>query len=167
MKNIEVYHRTTFSIKNHRYTNLLEEKRFTDVNQLWVSDLFYFPLEDRLYYVVLLMDIYSRKIVGYSLADNMKAENNIATLRMALNLKGITDYKNTLIHHSDRGSQYVSDNYTNLLTQYGILISMCNVVYENTHSERVNGTIKNEYLNRWNIKNYKELKKKLPQAIEN
>ena len=160
-------HRTTYSVKSNRFSNLLSGQRFTDVNQVWVSDIFYFPLNNKHYYVVLIMDIYSRKIVGYSVADNMRAENNINALQMALTLRGIKNYKNTLIHHSDRGSQYVSDDYTNLLEDYGIRISMCIDVLENAHSERANGTIKNEYLNRWSINNFEELKIKTQQAISN
>jgi transposase InsO family protein len=160
-------HRTTFSVKSNRFTNLLGGKWFTDVNQVWVSDLFYFPLNDKHYYVVLIMDVYSRKIVGYSVADNMRAENNINALQAALTLRGINDYKKELIHHSDRGSQYVSDDYTNLLDDYGIAISMCIDVLENAHSERANGTIKNEYLSRWSITDFAELKIKVKLAIDN
>lgn len=160
-------HRTTFSVKSNRFTNLLSGKWFTDVNQVWVSDIFYFPLNNRHYYVVLIMDIYSRKIVGYSVADNMRAENNINALQMALTLRGIKNYKNKLIHHSDRGSQYVCDDYTNLLEDYGIGISMCKDVLENAHSERANGTIKNEYLNRWVIRTFEDLKIKMKQAVNN
>lgn len=160
-------HRTTYSVKRNRFTNLLGGKRFTDVNQVWVSDLFYFPLKDKHYYVVLIMDVYSRKIVGYSAADNMRAANNITALQTALTLRGINNYKKQLIHHSDRGSQYVSDDYTNLLADYGIAVSMCIDVLENAHSERANGTIKNEYLNRWSITDFDELKIKVKLAVSN
>lgn len=159
--------RTTYSYKGHRYPNLLIGKRFTDVNQIWSSDITYFPLEGRHYYITFIMDVYSRRIVGYSLANNMRAENNVAALKMALNLRGIQDYENKLIHHSDKGSQYISTNYTNLLEDFGIQISMCQQVLENAHIERVNGTIKNEYLHRWDIKNLKDLKNGLQKAVNN
>jgi len=149
--------RTTLSVKSHRYSNLLGGRRFTDVNQVWSSDLFYFQVGLKYYYVVLIMDVYSRRIIGYSVADNMRAENNLAALRMALTLRGVSDFEEKLIHHSDRGSQYISDDYTDLLEAYGILISMCNEVYENAHIERANGTIKNDYLKRWNIPDGKNL----------
>lgn len=159
--------RTTRSVKSARYRNLLQGKKFTNVNQIWVSDLFYFALGNRHYYVVLLMDAYSRRIIGYSVADNMRAENNIKALNMALNLRGIACYEYHLIHHSDRGGQYISDDYTNLLEDYKIQISMCTDVLENAHSERVNGTIKNEYLARWHIANAEHLQQRLPTAINN
>jgi len=159
--------RTTYSYKGHRYPNLLIGSRFTDVNQVWSSDITYFPLEGRHYYITLIMDVYSRRIVGYSLADNMRAENNVKALKMALNLRGVQDYDNKLIHHSDKGTQYISADYTNLLEDFGIQISMCQEVLENAHIERANGTIKNEYLHRWDIKNLKDLKKSLPKAVNN
>jgi putative transposase len=167
LKLVENPVRTTKSIKNRRYSNLLCDKRFTDVNQVWVSDIFYFGLNGTHYYVTLIMDGYSRRIVGYALADNLRAENNLSALQMALTLRGKDSYENELIHHSDRGAQYVSDAYTNLLSAYGIQVSMCVDVLENAHSERVNGTIKNDYLSRWPIHTYAELKHRLPMAIDN
>lgn len=157
--------RTTFSIKSNRYTNLLVGKKFTDVNQLWSSDITYLYVLEKFYYLVFVMDVYSRRIIGYSIADNMRAENNFEALKMALTLRGITNYQKHLIHHSDKGSQYISDIYTETLENYGIEISMCDEVYENTHIERVNETIKNQYLNRMEIKNEKELSQKVEQVI--
>lgn len=158
--------RTTWSVKNRRYRNLLGGRRFTGVNQVWSSDLFYFQMNGRHYYVVLIMDVYSRRIVGHSVADNMRAENNVAALRMALTLRGVANFRQGLVHHSDRGSQYVSDDYTELLEAFGILISMCDDVYENTHIERANGTIKNDYLNRWDNRDEGTLFKNVDRAVE-
>lgn len=157
--------RTTYSVKSNRYRNLLAYKEFTDVNQVWSSDIFYFPLKGRHYYVVLIMDVYSRRIIGYNAADNLRAENNIAALEMALSLRGIKNYQQKLIHHSDRGTQYISDDYTNLLEDYNIQISMCIDVLENAHIERANGIIKNDYLKRWTINNFNQLKYRLKMAV--
>ena len=112
------------------------------------------------------MDVYSRRIIGYNIADNMRAENNLSSLKMALQIRDIKDYEQHLIHHSDKGTQYASDTYTELLEQYGIRISMCDEVYENTHIERVNDTIKNQYLKRMEINNREELKMKLDEVIK-
>lgn len=166
LKSIEKQTRTTYSVKSSRYKNLLAEEVFHSINQLWSSDITYFHLSDKFFYIVFIMDVYSRRIVGYSLADNMRSENNLLALQRALKLRGIRDYEGHLIHHSDKGSQYVSDDYTALLEQYGIRISMCNEVYENTHIERVNDTIKNQYLKRWDIDNVKELSYKLADAVK-
>lgn len=157
--------RTTFSVKSNRYGNLLQDKRFTDVNQVWVSDITYYKLGEETYYIVLIMDVYSRRIVGWSVADNMRAENNMSALQMALNLRGIKNYFGRLIHHSDKGGQYIFNDYTELLNDYGIAVSMCDIVYENAHIERVNGTIKNQYLYRWSITNFIQLRKKLDDAV--
>jgi transposase InsO family protein len=166
LKAVEKQTRTTHSIKSNRYRNLLVEKKFTDVNQLWSSDITYVFCLEKFYYLVLLMDVYSRRIIGYNLADNMRAENNFNALKMALNLRGVDHYHQHLIHHSDKGSQYASDIYTETLDAYGVLISMCEEVYENTHIERANETIKNQYLGRMEIKNEKDLLQKVKQVIE-
>lgn len=158
--------RTTHSVKNNRYFNLLGGKSFTDVNQVWSSDIFYFQIGVKHYYVVLIMDVYSRRIIGYSAANNMRAENNVNALQMALTLRGIRDYKGQLIHHSDRGSQYICNDYTELLEDYGIQISMCRDVLENAHIERANGRIKNDYLSRWPITKPHTLPKWLQKAVE-
>ena len=166
LKTLEKPVRTTYSVKSNRYRNLLTGKRFTAVNQLWSSDITYLFCLDRFYYLVMIMDVYSRRIVGYSLADNMRAENNLEALRMALSLRGIDHYQHSLIHHSDKGAQYVSDIYTDILESYGIQISLCEEVYENTHIERLNDTIKNQYLNRMEIKSVSHLKRKVDQVID-
>jgi putative transposase len=111
------------------------------------------------------MDVYSRRIIGYHISDNMRAENNLAALKMALELRGIDNYGQGLIHHSDKGTQYASDGYTQTLEGYEIKISMCNEVYENTHIERVNDTIKNQYLNRMEVKNKKQLQTNLNETV--
>lgn len=159
--------KTTRSVKNTRFRNLLGDLRLTGVNQVWVSDIFYFPLGGRHYYVVLILDVYSRRIIGYSVADNMRAENNLAALRMAIQLRGVYDYQGTLIHHSDRGVQYTSNDYTELLDDCGIQISMCIDVLENAHAERANGTIKNGYLMAWEPKTPEELFEMVPRSVGN
>jgi putative transposase len=139
--------RTTFSVKSNRYSNLLATKRFTSINQIWVCDITYF--QDKLgntYYLFFLMDAYSRRIIGYCASDHMRATNAVEVLKMAMKLRMINDYEYQLIHHSDRGSQYISNIYTDLLESANIKISMCQSALENAHIERVNGTIKNQYL---------------------
>jgi putative transposase len=158
---------TTVPLRSNKYSNLLDNKKFTNVNQVWVSDIFYFPIEGQHYYGILLMDVYSRKILGYSVADNMRAENNQKCLMQAFKERGIEDYKNELIHHSDRGTQYLSDKYIETLQKRNVQISVCFDVLENAHCERVNGTIKNEYLNRYEITNFKQLEKKMAEAVDN
>lgn len=160
--------RTTFSIKSRRYRNLLVGRVFTDINQVWVSDITYFHILDRFYYLSFVMDAYSRRIIGYNLADSLRAEHTLTALNMAVSLRGREGYENTLIHHSDRGSQYISNDYTATLEEYGIQCSMCENVLENAHAERVNGTIKNQYLEYWRpqIRSENHLKDALRRAVD-
>jgi hypothetical protein len=106
--------RTTFSSPYSRYKNLLVDKKLDDINQLWTSDITYYNLEGVFYYIVLIMDVYSRKIVGYSVADNMRADNNCKALKMAFETRKQYAFNN-LIHHSDRGGQY-PPNQPHILT---------------------------------------------------
>ncbi len=156
--------RTTFSSPYSRYRNLLRDKVLDGVNQLWTSDLTYFKLGEVFYYLVFIMDVYSRKIIGFSVADNMRAENNCQALLMAFAERNQTHFAG-LIHHSDRGGQYISDAYIQLLQEANICISMCHQVYENAHIERINGTIKNQYLIHWKITTFEQLGQALKRAV--
>ncbi len=156
------YTRTTFSGVN-RYQNLIEGMLLWDRNQLWQSDITYFRVGSSFYYLVFIVDVYSKQILGYQANDHMRASANLDALRMAI--KNCGGNINGLIHHSDRGSQYGDRNYTNLLTSNGALISMGIKAQENAYAERVNGIIKNEYLNLWEISTMDELKRKLKNAV--
>jgi putative transposase len=166
LKSVEKQTRTTYSTKSNRYGNLLGNIDFNGINQLWSSDITFLYCLDQFFYIVLIMDVYSRRLVGYSIADNMRAENNVTALQMALKLRGIDNYCQSLIHHSDKGTQYASDAYTETLDKYAIRISMCNDVYENTHIERVNDTIKNQYMYRKEISNKRQLETQLNETIK-
>jgi putative transposase len=159
------YQRTTFSTKSNRYQNLLVGIELDNIDQLWVSDITYFWVNNRFYYITLIMDVYSRKIVGYCAAPTLEATANIEALSMALKMRKKKTFEN-LIHHSDKGTQYVYKEYVDLLQSRKIRISMCNVVYENTHSERLNGIIKNEYLRHRSINNLADLKRHLAKDVE-
>lgn len=146
------------------YPNLLVGKWFTAINQVWSSDITYFAINGVFYYLIFILDVYSRKIVAHQVADNLRARHNIKALKMAIRNRNIGT-TNELIHHSDRGSQYNSDAYLRTLQKSGIQISMCQSVYENTHIERVNGIIKNNYLIHWQPKNLSELKRLTKKAV--
>ena len=157
--------RTTYTHRGTRYLNLLVDTYLTDVNQVWATDITYFKIGLNTFYISLVMDLYSKRILGHYCSDNLLAVSSAVALQMALDIRGIKNYKHTLIHHSDRGSQYVSELYTEILGDYKIKISMCSNVYENTMQERVNRTIKNQYLKHWKIKNQRDLASKLDQAL--
>lgn len=158
------YRRTTFSNKSYQFVNLLVDKKIQDINTVWVSDITHFRVGSRFYYITLIADVYSRRIIGYHVSSNMQAENNCQALSMAFKNRRGMDLSN-LIHHSDRGSQYTSDKYIKMLIDRAIGVSMCSCVYENSHIERLNGIIKNEYLIHYKIKTLEDLKRFVRKAV--
>ncbi len=159
------FSRTTFSTRSHCYNNLLCGIKLTDVNQLWASDITYIEVSGIFYYIIMLIDVYSRRIIGWNIADSLEAKHTLTCLKRALKTRAIKKYNN-LIHHSDRGVQYASIKYTDLLELFDISISMCTSAYENAHIERVNGIIKNEYLIPKSTKSFSQCKRELKNAVK-
>lgn len=159
------YRRTTYSTKSNRYKNLLDGLVVNGIDQVWVSDISYFWVVNKFFYIVLIMDLYSRRIVGHYASASLMASANVAALKIALKTRTKNDLS-SLIHHSDKGTQYVFSEYVQLLEDNKIQISMANIVYENSHSERLNGIIKNEYLCHRNIQNLEQLVKYLDRDIK-
>jgi len=158
------YTRTTYSVKCYQYKNLIKGIELTDVNRVWQSDITYIWVSNKFYYLVFIIDVYSRRIIGYNASNSLETSSNIEALKMAFSSRGRKKYDG-LIHHSDRGSQYASNIYTSMLTSKGCQISMCDAAYENAYAERVNGIIKNEYLRCKNIISFSDLKKELDHAV--
>jgi putative transposase len=156
------YQRTTIPVSS-KFTNLIKGFRVTRPHQIWQSDITYYRVKDRYYYVVFIIDVFSKQIVGYSVSDSLRAESNMKALKMALKVRG--DDKKPLIHHSDRGSQYIESNYLKLLKSNGIDISMGEKAQDNAYAERINGTIKNEYLKYRNIITLSDLKKEVKRSV--
>ncbi len=139
--------RTTFSYHHfHKYPNLIRELKVSRVNQVIVTDITYLYLRDSdsFAYLFLVTDLFSRKIIGFKVSDNLSARSGIEALRMALN--NMSDIEDT-IHHSDRGIQYCSHKYTRLLKNNAIRISMTenSDPLENAVAERINKTVKEEF----------------------
>jgi len=162
--------RTTFSYHHfHKYPNLIKKLEPTRVNQIIVTDITYLYLSgtDSFAYLFLVTDLFSRKILGYNISNNLSAKSGIKALRMAL--KNMSDTTNT-IHHSDRGIQYCSNKYTKILKDYNIKISMTenSDPLENAVAERINKTLKEEFTNDKQIsfQNYKEAKIIMKQIIK-
>lgn len=127
------------------YPNLIKNLPLQQAERVWASDITYIRVKDRFHYLNLITDCYSRKIVGYCLHPNLSAEGTLKALMMAL---GNRQYPHRrLIHHSDRGIQYCSQDYINMLKTHGISISMTakGSPHENALAERVNGILKGEY----------------------
>lgn len=138
-------------------------------NQLWVSDITYWKITSGNHiYISLITDAYSRKIVGYNVAETMEAIESVKALQMALSAFDRADRPSQLIHHSDRGIQYCSNQYVKLLQDYGINISMTENgdPLENAIAERINGILKAEYLIANETNNITEAKRQLNKAIK-
>ena len=145
------------------YPNLIEGLLVWDKNRVWQTDITYYQVGDRFYYLTFIIDIYTKVIRGYKVSDHMRADANLAALKMALTeAQGITG----IIHHSDRGSQFVDSDYRSLLIKHGFQLSMGLIAQENAYAERVNGIIKNEYLVYRSINTFRQLKKEVASAID-
>ena len=137
--------RTTQSGHGFRvYVNLAKALVLRGPHQLWVSDITYLRTLEGFVYLALVMDGWSRKIVGHDCSDSLEAEGARRALRMAL---GQLPAGAGAMHHSDRGVQYCCGEYIQMLEAAGLAISMTqeNHCYENAKAERLNGILKQEY----------------------
>ena len=160
------FRRTTNSLGVIRFKNLISGFELTGVNQVWVSDITYFELNSRFYYLTFIMDLYSRMILGHSASENLFTENTtIPALRMAIRRRSGINLQG-LIVHSDGGGQYYCKEFLKITNKSGIQNSMCEDVYGNSHAERVNGTIKNSYLEHYKPMNFEQLKIMLTKAVK-
>ncbi len=128
----------------YKYGNIIKDIEINRPNQVWASDITYIRTVKGFCYLALITDMYSRKIVGYDLSDSLELNGCVRALNKAIyQAKDI----NGLIHHSDRGIQYCSNVYTQILKRKKIDISMTeeNHCYENAMAERVNGILKDEF----------------------
>jgi len=133
------------------YPNLIKDYLPSTADQLWVSDITYITIKDDAFhyhfcYLSLILDAYSEEIVGWSVGPTLSTEYPMNALRMAL--KRIDGRNVNLIHHSDRGCQYASREYVNVLRSHGIRVSMTESgdPKDNAQAERINNTMKNELL---------------------
>lgn len=128
----------------YKYNNLIKDMNVTAPNQVWVSDITYIRTVKGFCYLALITDLYSRKIVGYDISDSLELVGCLRALQKALRQARPAA---GLIHHSDRGIQYCSNQYVAELKKRDIRISMTeeNHCYENAVAERVNGILKDEF----------------------
>jgi len=159
--------KTTYS--NHwlrKYPNLIKEFVPTGANQLWVSDITYVETKAGFVYLNLITDAYSRKIVGWTVGESLEAKYTVEALRMAL--KQVPKGTEGLIHHSDRGVQYCSAEYTKVLNKNHVQISMTENgdPRENAIAERVNGILKDEWLNQMKLSSIEEAIKALKRIVQ-
>lgn len=159
------YKRTTNS--QHRfkkYKNIVRNTVLTRPNQAWASDITYLRLRKGFCYLSLITDMYSRKIVGFHVHHSLCIDGTLKALHWALRQR---TKEGPLIHHSDRGLQYCAKDYTNLLKENNVQISMtedCHV-YENALAERVNGILKSEFMLDETLQNIQTARRMVKQVI--
>ena len=137
------------------YPNLSEGMKLTGIDQLWLADITYIRLRMEFVYLAVVLDAYSRRCLGWALRRSLEAELVLAALRMALKQRRP---RPGLVHHSDRGVQYASRDYTQLLEQHGIQISMSRRgnVYDNARCESFIKTLKYEEVYREDYQDLEE-----------
>ncbi len=150
----------------HKYPNLIQEFIALKANELWVSDITYIPTMEGFAYLSLITDAYSRKILGWNVADTLEAVHSIKALKMAL--KQLPSKVKNVYHHSDRGVQYCSDGYVKTLNKRNFQISMTESSdpRDNAIAERVNGILKDEWLNQIHFKTKEEARIKMNEIIQ-
>lgn len=154
------------------YPNLIKDFIPTAPNELWVSDITYIPIwqDSSTYnfcYLSLILDAYTEEIIGWSIKETLNTSGPIESLNKALNRLRGKPVSRT-IHHSDRGCQYASNDYVNILKRNDISISMteCGNPKDNAQAERINNTMKNELLKDLVFNDIKEVRLSVEAAIE-
>lgn len=153
----------------NRYDYLIKDQIPTRANEIWVSDITYIWLRelDEFCYLSMITDLYSRKIVGYCVHEDLSVKGCEEALKMAL--KQRNNKTLSLVHHSDRGVQYCSHSYVKLLNKNNISISMTQTgdPLENAVAERINKTIKEEFTDerQMSFSSLQEAKREIKQNI--
>jgi putative transposase len=147
------------------YPNLAKDMKLTGINQLWVADITYIRLAVEFVYLAVLLDAFSRSCVGWALQRSLEAALVLEALRMALRRRRPAP---GLVHHSDRGVQYAARDYTQVLEQHGIRISMSRRgnVYDNSMAESFIKTLKYEEVYRTEYHHLEEAKASMQQFLE-
>lgn len=166
IKKLRNYRVTTNSLGVTRFPNLIKDLRVTRVNQVFVSDITYFDIGPNTYYLTFIMDLFNREIVGWSVSDNLRTESTtLPALRRLITERGRSSLKGAILH-SDGGGQYYCKEFKTLTRDLEMVNSMTEEkVYENSHAERLNGIIKNNYLYPYGPTNMASLKKLLDKAV--
>ena len=147
------------------YPNLLKDRSITGLNQVWASDITYIRILTCFVYLAVILDLYSRKVIGWAISRRLDRTLCLSALQMALEerkpLAGC-------IHHSDRGVQYACGDYADLLLQSGMQISMSRKgnPYDNAFAESFFKTLKYEEVHLWNYETYEDVIERLPFFIE-
>lgn len=162
------YRRTTDSSGVIRFDNLLADMDLTGMNQAWQSDITYYEVKGRFYYITFILDSFSRKIVGYQTSNRLLTEHTtLPAIEMAIKDREKQNLTvSGIVFHSDGGGQYYDKNFLKLTAKYEFKNSMCEYAWENGKAERLNGVIKNNYLKHRAIKSYGDLVKEVDRAVK-
>jgi transposase InsO family protein len=166
IKKLRNYRVTTNSLGVTRFPNQIKDLRVTGVNQVFVSDITYYDMGPDTHYLTFIMDLYNREIVGWSASDNLRTEDTtLPALHRMIQIRGKANLKGAIMH-SDGGGQYYCKEFKALTRELGMINSMAEAkVYENSHAERLNGIIKNNYLYPYGPSNKSSLYKLLNKAV--
>jgi putative transposase len=147
------------------YPNLAGQMTLTGINQIWVADITYIRLETEFVYLAVVIDAFSRRVIGWALDRTLEDDLTLAALRMALELRRPPA---GLVHHSDRGSQYASGDYTDLLKAHGCEISMSHKAspWENAGCESWMKTLKQEEVYRQEYRDLAEARASIARFID-
>jgi putative transposase len=147
------------------YPNLARDMVLTGVDQLWRADITYIRLREEFVYLAVILDAFSRRVIGWALGRTLEDELTLAALRMAIKQRGVQP---SLVHHSDRGSQYASHDYTDLLKVNGIEISMSRKgnPWDNAACESFMKTLKYEEILRNEYRNLAEAYASIHEFLE-
>lgn len=162
----KMYARTTNSFHHFKkWPDLVQRRSAVMAEEIWVSDITYLRTKKGFVYLSLITDAWSRKIVGYNLSRNLKAQGCVKAFQMAV--KGKIYPKRPLIHHSDRGIQYCCDEYVQLLNNQKVSISITQSgsPYDNAIAERVNGILKQEFDLYRSFATYQQAKETVDHSI--
>lgn len=157
--------KTTNSRGVMRFPNLLCGAELTDANQAWASDITYYLMGKEVFYLTFIIDVVTRVIVGFAVSKELLTK---ATTIPAL-LMAIDAYRPNrgVIFHSDAGGQYYSQEFLKITHRHGFKNSMCDMAYENAYAERINGTIKNQYLKGYAPQDFSTLLAATQRAVKN
>jgi transposase InsO family protein len=158
--------RTTDSEHGFRvYPNLVREKVVTGLNQVWVADITYIRIQNGFVFLAVVLDLYSRRVIGWGISKRIDHQLTLEALRVALESR---KPEAELIHHSDRGVQYACQAYVELLSAHSIAISMSakGNPYDNAFAESFIKTLKREEVYLWNYETYLDVVERVPYFIE-
>lgn len=166
VKKLKNFRVTTDSRGVTRFPNLIKELEVTSVTQVLVSDITYYEMLGKFYYLTLIMDLFNREVVGFCASKSLRTEDTtLPALNCAIKTCGQAALEGAIIH-SDGGGQYYSNAFKILTKKLKMSNSMTEeTVYENSHAERLNGTIKNSYLYPYGPETFEELTKELERAV--